>query len=181
MHAFATTIRNSTVIMPAKIARLVTTIPDWIYPFVRIIDGTVMRERILELEYRTDITQQITPRDEPIYGGDPALAIGSFVLTGWGPRDIEPLQKLIEEESKAAEERRFLSQALRQRRVWRASAWVLIPLAVVLIIWRHIGGPDAIILSAVAFCLGLYAALQAVSLDRAVNRLRATSVVTRRA
>jgi hypothetical protein len=106
-----------------------------------------MRERILELEYRTDITQQITPRDEPIYGGDPALAIGSFVLTGWGPRDIEPLQKLIEQEAQAAAVQKFLSEALRQRRVWRASAWLLIPLAVALIIWRHVGGPDAILLS----------------------------------
>lgn len=48
INAVRTSIRNSTVIMPPQIVRLVESIPEWLYPFVEVIDGHIVRELIIE-------------------------------------------------------------------------------------------------------------------------------------
>lgn len=88
MDAFYTTIRNSRVVVPLNVQALIDNIPCWLYPFVRVIDGQIIRERIIEQDYRQEAWQQVRLADEPVFGCEPAVIIGPFVLAGWGPREI---------------------------------------------------------------------------------------------
>ena len=95
MNAVRTSIGNSRVVMPPQVATMLKHVPDWLYPFVEVIDGDIVRERIIERETRVDSWQDATVseepivvRDEPIYGWEPGVIIGPYVLTGWGPREV---------------------------------------------------------------------------------------------
>ena len=54
-----------------------------------MIDGTIIRERIIERDVGADQWADVRLRDEPIIGYEPAVIIGTFVLTGWGPREVQ--------------------------------------------------------------------------------------------
>jgi len=90
MDAIRTSIGNSRVVMPLAVTEMVKEIPDWLYPCVEVIDGKIVREVIIERDTRVESWEQaVTVQDEPIYGCEPAVLIGPYVLTGWGPREIE--------------------------------------------------------------------------------------------
>ena len=90
MHA---SIGNSTVVMPPQIVRLTKSIPEWLYPFVDVIDGQIVRERIIERDVSVEDWSKVVVRDVPIIGGDPSIVIGPIVLSGWGPREIQQEQE----------------------------------------------------------------------------------------
>ena len=52
MNAVQTTIGNSRVVMPLEVRQLVEHVPDWLYPFVSVIDGDLFRERIVEQDLK---------------------------------------------------------------------------------------------------------------------------------
>ena len=88
--AFHTTISDSGVVMPRAVREFVDRIPDWLAPIVRIIDGKIAREIIVERDSETEHWEQTTEtRDIPVFGNEPAVVIDEVVLTGWGPREIE--------------------------------------------------------------------------------------------
>lgn len=89
MQAIHTSIRDSRVVMPPSVQHLCETVPSWLYPFVQVIDGTIIRERIIERDATVDHWTDTQIRDEPIIGYEPAVIIGAFVLTGWGPREVQ--------------------------------------------------------------------------------------------
>jgi hypothetical protein len=89
MNAIRTSIDNSRVVMPPPVERLCRAVPDWLKPFVEVIDGTIFRERIIERDVQVANWQDVQVIDEPIVGCEPGVIIGSFVLTGWGPREVE--------------------------------------------------------------------------------------------
>lgn len=89
MNAIRTSIDNSRVVMPPPVERLCRAVPDWLKPFVEVIDGTIFRERIIERDVRVANWQDVQIFDEPIVGCEPGVIIGSYVLTGWGPREVE--------------------------------------------------------------------------------------------
>ena len=88
MNAVATTIKDSQVVILPPVERLIRTIPDWLYPFVKVIDGQIFRERIIEREHKVSSWEDVQVRDEPIIGYEPGVIIGPYVLTGWGPREV---------------------------------------------------------------------------------------------
>ena len=88
MNTVHTTIGNSRVVMPPQVVRLVEQIPKWLYSFVAVIDGNIFREIISEQDLREENWTDVQLRDEPIYGCEPAVIIGRYVLTGWGPREV---------------------------------------------------------------------------------------------
>jgi hypothetical protein len=77
-------------------------------PFVRVIDGTIFRERIIERDDQVTHWQDVEVFDEPIVGCEPAVILGPYVLTGWGPREVREEEsrresvKREENEAKAA-------------------------------------------------------------------------------
>lgn len=89
MQAIRTSIGNSQVIMPPPVERLVNRVPAWLAPFVQVIDGQIFRERIIERDLKVAKWEDVEVRDEPILGWEPAVIIGPYVLTGWGPREVE--------------------------------------------------------------------------------------------
>lgn len=98
INAFCTSIDNSRVVIPDNVQQMIAAIPEWLRPFVRVVDGTLVRERIVERHLHTETT------DIPVFGWEPAVIIGHFVLSGWGPREIErQRQQDAESAAKAAE------------------------------------------------------------------------------
>ena len=93
INAVRTSIRNSTVIMPPQIVRLVESIPEWLYPFVEVIDGHIVRELIIERDVSVEDWAQVDVRDEPILDLDPGIVIGPYVLSGWGSVEIQKEQE----------------------------------------------------------------------------------------
>jgi len=89
MNAIHTTIGNSKVAMPPPVVRLCESVPDWLAPFVQVIDGTIFRERIVERDMGVASWKDVQSHDEPIIGCEPGIIIGHFVLTGWGPREVK--------------------------------------------------------------------------------------------
>lgn len=75
--------------MPPPVARMVKCVPAWLAPFVQVIDGQIFRERIIERDLKVASWVDVEVRDEPILGWEPAVIIGPYVLTGWGPREVE--------------------------------------------------------------------------------------------
>ena len=93
INAVRTSIRNSTVIMPPQILRLVESIPEWLYPFVEVIDGHIVRELIVERDVSVEDWTKVDVRDEPILDLDPGIVIGPYVLSGWGSVEIRKEQE----------------------------------------------------------------------------------------
>lgn len=93
INAVRTSIRNSTVIMPPQIVRLVESIPEWLYSFVEVIDGYIVRELIIERDVSVEDWTQVDVRDEPILDLDPGIVIGPYVLSGWGSGEIRKEQE----------------------------------------------------------------------------------------
>jgi len=93
INAVRTSIGNSTVIMPPPIVRLVDSIPRWLYPFVEVIDGQIVRELIIERDVSVEDWTQVDVRDEPIIDIDPGIVIGPYVLSGWGSMEIQKEQE----------------------------------------------------------------------------------------
>ncbi len=89
VEAFHTTIENSKVVMPPFVQTLVCAIPDWMRPIVKVIDGHLIREEITQHELDRERIVRTETFDEPLQGPEPAVVLGPFVLTGWGPFEIE--------------------------------------------------------------------------------------------
>jgi hypothetical protein len=88
MNTVVTTIGNSRVVMPPAVARMVEQVPEWLHPFVQVIDGSIFRETVAEATIRVSQWTDVREWDDPIFGCEPAVLIGSYVLTGWGPREV---------------------------------------------------------------------------------------------
>lgn len=98
INAFCTSIENSRVVVPENVQRMMKQIPDWLRPSVQVVDGTLVRELIVESHVRTEVT------DIPVYGCEPAVIIGPFVLSGWGPREIDQeLRRVAQTEAPSTE------------------------------------------------------------------------------
>ncbi len=111
MNAVRTSIANSRVVMPPPVKLLVENVPDWLDEHVKVIDGDLFRERIVERDAGCENWADIQVQDEPIYGTEPGVIIGPFVLTGWGPREVEAETTRREQEAEqelAAEAARAL-------------------------------------------------------------------------
>lgn len=93
INAVRTSIRNSAVVMPPPVLRLIESVPEWLYPFVEVIDGQIVRERIVERDIAVEDWTKVDVRDEPIIDVDPGIVIGPFVLSGWGSVEIRKEQE----------------------------------------------------------------------------------------
>jgi hypothetical protein len=106
INAVRTSLENSAVVMIPPAAELVKSIPAWLRPFVEVVDGTLYWERVIPKERSISHWEDATETREPILASpierprfkwDPAICIGSFVLFGWGPREIEAEQARLQD------------------------------------------------------------------------------------
>ena len=154
LNAVHTTIRDSRVVMPPQVVRLVEQVPEWLYPFVQVIDGDICRETIFTQEIREETWAEVAVRNEPIYGCEPAVIIGSFVLTGWGPKEVRQEQDRRQAVQETAV-RHGSERAARLRAPWFAGAAVALTLIGLLFLFQSLrgggGGLLAVFATAVAF------------------------------
>jgi hypothetical protein len=121
IHAYCTTIGNSRVVMPPNARHLANSIPDWLRDFVQVIDGDIIRERINECDYRLEAWEDVRTHDVPIYGCEPAIVIGEYVMTGWGPSEVHAEQHRSAAEERASRRAETGKVALAERCAW----WVV--------------------------------------------------------
>jgi hypothetical protein len=152
MNAVCTTIANSKVVMPPQVVALLKQVPDWLYPFIQVIDGDIFRERIIEQDTGVETWTDVRVRDEPIYGCEPAVIIGPYVLTGWGPREVGQEQARRDSVHTAAQ-RTAEERAARRRAPWFAVAAVAMAVIGVLLLiqWLRVGrGGPFVVLATIA-------------------------------
>jgi hypothetical protein len=165
MNAFRTTLGNSRVVVPPNVERLIRAIPEWLYPQVEMIDGDIFRERIIEQDYSQEVWQEVRVKDEPIYGCEPGVIIGPYVLTGWGPREVaaEQVRRAAMSEKQQRDE---ASQVARWRSpVMQVAAAIFLFLGLVLLM-RSFQASGSIVFALLATATGLVALHQGM-VDRA--------------
>lgn len=169
MNAVHTSIANSRVMIPLSAQRVVEALPAWLRPFVRIIDGDLIRERVIECDYQKEKWSDVTTRevdlpnppvDRPTFAADPAITIDSFILTGWGPREIAAEVTRRQLLDSADREKKEVAAARRERMVWITGAVAAVAVSSLLIQSTH--SPALCVL---ALALSVYAALNAVRLQ----------------
>lgn len=77
--------------IPRQHAELIDQIPEWLHPHLRVLEGTLILEQIVERQIREDQWQSepILRSTHETHEIDPAILLGHFVLTGWGQRDVD--------------------------------------------------------------------------------------------
>ncbi len=83
INAIRTSVANSSVVMPDPVLRMIQCVPTWLVQFVEVIEGHIIRERIIERDVATEDWTKVSIRDEPIYHTDPGIVIGPYVVCGW--------------------------------------------------------------------------------------------------
>ncbi len=76
--------------IPEKLDQLLAETPAWIFDYLKLITGTMIKENVVEEVESEETWQQV--EEIPRMHFDPALVIGPFVLLAWGPRDEERLK-----------------------------------------------------------------------------------------
>lgn len=98
VRAEAQLIGESKVLIPREQRTMIESLPDWLAPSIRIVEGMLIRETLVEQdlgvhtwEIKNDVVQ---------WHNDPAIVLGPFVLSAWGPTEV---QKEIEIQKKESE------------------------------------------------------------------------------
>jgi len=76
--------------IPLKYQRLAATVPDWIRPSLRVLEGDMFREQQIEKDSKKE-TQHHKEYfiEEVSWQSEPAILFADFVLAGWGEKEIE--------------------------------------------------------------------------------------------
>ncbi|MCY2994770.1 MAG: hypothetical protein NTY19_43950 [Planctomycetota bacterium] len=176
MNAVHTTIRNSRVVMPPQVARFVDRVPEWLYPFVEVIDGDIVRERIIEQDIKVENWADVSVYDEPISGRDPGVVVGPYVLTGWGPREVQQeqgrRQMLLRTSS-----RELVRDTACHRAKWFVAGTVAMTLVALLLIIQSLRGGGGALFAVLATAAAIGSVWQA-AFDFATARGSAAAAVT---
>lgn len=83
---------DSTVNIPEEYKPLIAAVPSWLRPHIAIIEGDLIRERIIEKELTEETaaleSTVVTRTHSPAISYDPAITFGDYVLAGWGSREL---------------------------------------------------------------------------------------------
>lgn len=145
MNVVAASLDATGVKMLPQVLPLVNNIPTWLRPFVQVIDGQIIRERITEREQKTTGWGEVQSRDEPIYGDDPGVFLGPYLLTGWGPADIRREELRNEQVNTRRFQLQSKAQALQYSEWNRHVRFLLTPVAGVAWFMSYHGWPTAFI------------------------------------
>ncbi|MDZ4852076.1 MAG: hypothetical protein SGI77_22540 [Pirellulaceae bacterium] len=87
VNANSYNIGESKVLIPRRQKTLLESMPTWLTPAIRIVEGTLIRETLVEQDVGTHEWE--IAHDAVLWHNDPAIVLGPFVLSGWGPREIQ--------------------------------------------------------------------------------------------
>lgn len=130
IDAHICSIKEATVVIPQNVKELIDAIPAWMRPSIRIADGYLIRKRNEDRQtISSSVISQVDVREEVtttyFHGTDPALLLGSLVLIGWGPAEIE-------QERQAEGERQIVAQCLSGATDWGVPVFIIQILILVL-------------------------------------------------
>ena len=111
-------------------------------PSICVVDGYLIQETIFEREVSQREFAQVETEEELLHGHEPAVCLGPFVLTGWGPRDIDLEIERREKESAGAVQ-------VQNGRFWLNSA---LACQLFCVLFAHLG---VLALSAILFSGGI--------------------------
>jgi hypothetical protein len=89
MHVIETDIRTGGFVhVPKFHQQVIDQIPGWVRGSTCLVEGTLIGHQLVEHEQEAF---QVQHQDviRITYHGDPAVVLGQFVLTGWGPEEIK--------------------------------------------------------------------------------------------
>ena len=78
---------ESKVLVPREQTNFIALIPGWLSPAARIVEGILIRETLIEQDicvHKWEMTH-----DTIQWHDDPAVILGPFVLSAWGPTEIQ--------------------------------------------------------------------------------------------
>lgn len=88
IHVIETDLAYGIIEVPAFQRSVIEAIPEWLRPNVSLIEGTLIGQQLIEADeavVQVQTEQQLNIR----YHYDPAVILGQFVLTAWGPTEIQ--------------------------------------------------------------------------------------------
>lgn len=88
MNAEARRLNETRYPIPADKQAFLDQVPLWIRQHMRILEGDLILERIIERDVREE-QWETTPVLRSSYELEPAILLGHYVITGWGQREID--------------------------------------------------------------------------------------------
>ena len=110
VNAKSNYLAESEVLIPREQQAIVNSIPAWLSPLVRIVEGTLIRETLIE--QNLSVHEWETTEDKVQWHNDPAIILGPFVLSSWGPKEISEELVLNQKEDQERTERTANREAL---------------------------------------------------------------------
>ena len=86
VEAMECEVGKSKVTVPREQLDFLKTIPAWISPAIRIVEGMLIRETIVEEDL--GVKKFTATEDRVQWHNDPAITLGPFVLSTWGEAEI---------------------------------------------------------------------------------------------
>ena len=88
MNAEARELEQTRYPIPREYNELIDCIPEWLSPHVRVLEGDLILERIVQRQIREEQWES-TPKLRNAYEIEPAILLGHYVLTGWGQQEVD--------------------------------------------------------------------------------------------
>ena len=86
VEATESKVAESKLIIPREQLGFLKTIPTWISPAIRIVEGMLIRETIAKQDL--GVKTFTATEDRVQWHNDPAITLGPFVLSAWGETEI---------------------------------------------------------------------------------------------
>ena len=131
MEASSALLQHTPTMIPGRFQPIAEAVPSWLKPLVEVVDGKRFRQQVVSTPVSTEGFSESETRiesEEVVLRPDPAILLGSrYVLTGWGPEEMEGEKKrqatVAREESQRNERHSGLAAA-------KVRAWIVIAIAV---------------------------------------------------
>ncbi len=96
---------ESKVTVPREQLDFLRTIPQWLSPAIRIVEGMLIRETMVEQDLGV---QKLTETEDRVqWHNDPAITLGPFVLSAWGEAEIRREEQRQTSADNAPEEKPY--------------------------------------------------------------------------
>lgn len=157
MHTIEIRPECASIYIPQLQRELYASCPTWVKPMVRMIEGTMIGEAKIDVDEQPDPFGATIVQKEvltPAFYPDPAFVLGQFVLTGWGPDEIQAEKRLAKSSVDAARNntnKTFLPNFKRYGNQWVSSITAICAVILMVSGGGSLIGPLALLSAAVGW------------------------------
>lgn len=177
MHASSSLLEYTPTMIPARFQPVAQAVPDWLRPLVEVVDGKRFRQQIVSTPVSTEgyaESQTRVDSEEVVLRPDPAILLGNrYVLTGWGPEEMEGEQErqaaVARQESE--QQRRRTGAAAAKLRGWATIALLVQALGLILAGAGAVMWPALQVLGWIVALIGLIPVDEAVRAEVVLRRI----------